>query len=337
MTGIKALADHLGISIGTVSRALNNKPDVKKATRARVLAAAAELGYAPNQSGRNLRKGKTNAVGFMFEAGDPGAHGGDNFFLSVVASAQSVFKARNIDLVMLPCGPDETPVDYLKRMVARRFVDGIILTATTRDDPRISYLERTGIPFVALGRSTSGTRYRWIDLDFEGAAREGVRLLARHGHRRLAVAIPESDANLGYVFRDAFLDALVENGLDPQPDLVFRVESSEQGGLDLSEQLLARDPRPTAVLLSYELMAIGLYHGLQNAGLKPGDDLAIVSLRESPQIRFLSPALPSFRLDLHGLGAELAQALLDEMQNRDVPRKTSQGMLWPFEALPKLT
>ena len=93
MVGIKRLAEHLNISIGTVSRALNGRPDVNDETRKRVLEAAAELGYVANQSGRNLRQGNTNAIGFMIESGVDTAGNSDNFFLGVFDGVRKV--ARN--------------------------------------------------------------------------------------------------------------------------------------------------------------------------------------------------------------------------------------------------
>ena len=93
MKGIRRLADHLDISIGTVSRALNGRPDVNEATRQRVLEAAAQMGYVPNQSGRALRKGTTGVIGFMIETGAKTAADGDTFFLSVFDGVQTVLGA----------------------------------------------------------------------------------------------------------------------------------------------------------------------------------------------------------------------------------------------------
>jgi DNA-binding LacI/PurR family transcriptional regulator len=91
MKGIRRLAQHLDISIGTVSRALNGRPDVNEETRKRVLEAAGELGYVPNQSGRSLRQGTTNTIGLMMESSAQTVENSDNFFMGVVDGAQSVF------------------------------------------------------------------------------------------------------------------------------------------------------------------------------------------------------------------------------------------------------
>ena len=153
MKGIRRLASHLDISIGTVSRALNGKPDVNEATRKRVLEAAEALGYVPNQSGRALRKGTTGIIGFMMQTGTTITADGDTFFMSVFDGVQTVLGRHELDLVALLCSSEVDPQEYLRRIVGRGFVDGLIISATQRHDPRIEFLAARHLPFIALGRS----------------------------------------------------------------------------------------------------------------------------------------------------------------------------------------
>ncbi|ACM38527.1 MULTISPECIES: LacI family DNA-binding transcriptional regulator [Rhizobium/Agrobacterium group] len=335
MKGIHQLAKHLDISIGTVSRALNGRPDVNAETRRRVLEAAEELGYVANQSGRSLRKGSTNVIGLMIESGKDNADNSDNFFFGVMDGLQTVFARHNLDLVLLPCPADEDPLEYLQRMVARRLVDAMIISATQRVDKRIDLLIKTKIPFVTLGRSTSGGSHTWIDLDFAGVANSAVDRLVSKGHRRIAIAAPCTDINLGTVFTDAYQAALERNGLAFDPALVLRAKSSESGGYSVGSELLALDPRPTAIILIYELMAIGLYRRLAEAGVIPGRDMAVIGFREAPRARFLQPALTCYRLSLEDLGVELAETLLASMPDyAETYRTHARNRLWPLELVP---
>lgn len=314
MKGIRRLAEQLNISIGTVSRALNGKPDVSEDTRKRVMEAAAAMGYVPNQAGRALRKGNTNAIGFMIASDAGGTSGyGDTFFLDVFAGVQDVLSRHHLDLVVLPCPYDDDPTEYVRRMMARRMVDGLIISATRRKDSRIEILNRAGIPFVALGRSTTPGNHPWLDLDFEGVANQAVDRLVAAGHRRIAAAVPSNDINLGFVYLDGYRSALARHGIAYDPGLVLRVASSEQGGYQLGHEMLSMPERPTAVMLIYEMMAIGLYRRLTEAGVRPGRDIAVVSFRESALSRFLSPTLTSFRISLRTVGVALAEALLASM------------------------
>jgi len=335
MIGIKALAEHLNISIGTVSRALNGRKDVNPETRKRVLEAAEQLGYVANQSGRSLRQGTTNAIGFMIESGPETAANNDNFFLGVIDGLQGALTRHGLDLIVLPCATDEEPHAYLERMVARRLVDGVIISATQRSDRRIDFLTRSKLPFVALGRSATPGNYPWIDLDFEGVASRAVDRLVANGHRRILAALPSNDVNLGFMFLDGYKAALARHKIPFDPALVIRTRSTEQGGYLLGDELLRMSEPPTAVVLIYELLAVGLYRRLREANLLPGRDLAVVGFRESPVTRFVSPTLTSFRLSLRELGIALAESLLATMPAfaEAYPLGVTHR-LWPMELVP---
>jgi len=334
MKGIRHLARHLDISIGTVSRALNGKPDVNPETRKRVLEAAEELGYVANQSGRALRQGRTGVIGFMMQTGSEITGQGDIFFMSVFDGVQTVFARHRLDLVALLCSSEEDPHDYLRRMVSRGFADGVIISATRRHDPRIDFLAKRNIPFVTLGRSLTDAGQSWLDLDFEGMAEASINRLIAQGHRRIAVTRPHDDINLGYVFVDKCRETMARNGLNLEDDYVFRSTPSEAGGYQIAHDLLSLKERPTAIVLVNESIAIGLYRGLQEANVMPGRDIAVIG-RHSPNSNFLSPRLTSFRLSLHDLGEALAEALLAMMPNyiNLYPHGTTRKV-WPMELVP---
>ncbi|QQA43821.1 substrate-binding domain-containing protein [Pelagovum pacificum] len=310
MAGIRQLAERLDISIGTVSRALNNKPDVKKETRERVLKMALEMGYRPNQMGRALRRGSTNTIGFVMEIGNPSALGGDNFFMGLLDSVQEVLAKSGFDLVLLPCRSADDPIEFLQRQIARGVADALVISATRRHDPRIELLLKTGTPFLALGRSETKGDYPWIDLDFEGVAGQSVRRLAAMGHNRIAIAMPRRSVNLAHLFLQGYRSAVADLGLDPDPDLVQRVSSSENGGMALANRLMSLDIPPTAVILAHELMASGLYDGLQQGGLRPGHDMSIIGFRQNPQLRYLRPSLACHALSLQALGQAVGRRVL---------------------------
>ncbi|MCT7377117.1 LacI family DNA-binding transcriptional regulator [Chelativorans salis] len=338
MVGIRRLAQHLDISIGTVSRALNGRPDVNAETRRRVLEAALELGYAPNQAGRSLRKGSTGVVGFMMQSGSEITGDGDTFFMSVFDGVQAVFARHNLDLVVLLCSSREDPDAYLRRTVARGFADALIISATRKQDPRIDFLAERHIPFIALGRSQSDVDHPWIDLDFEGLARIGIDRLVAQGHRDIAIAAPADDANLGHIFVETAQNTLATHGLPLPPHRLLRSPPNEAGGYAMAQKIVAMSDRPTAILLVNETTAIGFYRGLHDAGLAPGRDIAIIGFRESPQAKFLSPPLTCFRLDLHALGEALAEALLATMPayKEQYPLGTVRR-IWPMELVEGLS
>jgi DNA-binding LacI/PurR family transcriptional regulator len=317
MRGIARLAKELGISTGTVSRALNGRPDVNEATRELVLATAKRLGYAPNQAARALALGTTRSVGFMMDLDRETAASSEYFFMGVFDGVQSVLTDHGFDLLVLPRPTKLNALAYLERYVARGVFDGMILAATQRIDPRIELLEAAGTPFVTLGRSSSGKDYPWIDLDFEGVARLAIDRFVAAGHRRIAVTLPLGAINFGPIFERAYRDALKHHGLPFDPALVFTTGRNEAAGYDLVDSMAAVPDPPTAVLLIFETVAIGIYRRLAELGRMPGRDLAIIGFRDEPTVRFLTPSLTCFSAPLHDLGEDLARALLERLSASD--------------------
>lgn len=317
---IRELAKHLNISIGTVSRALNGRPYVDAVTRARVLAAAAQFGYAPNFAGRSLRQGTTGMVAMMLPNNGNGVVVADTVFMIVLEGLRRFFSAQKLDLLVLLTSPDDKDFSYLRRITDRRLVDGVIIADIQQQDPRIEYLLAKKVPFVAYGRSQTPGRYAWVDFDLEAATIAAVDRLVRQGHRRIALGTLSTDVNYGSVVETTFLKSLARHGIEHDDALTIRVEPSEQGGYVFGDRWLRFEKRTTAVLLADELMAIGLFKRLTEAGLAPARDVAVVAIVEEPGARYVRPEVTRFTVDLQSLGVRLGEALLLEMQdNRQAP------------------
>ncbi|MFN3273997.1 MAG: LacI family DNA-binding transcriptional regulator [Paracoccus sp. (in: a-proteobacteria)] len=324
---IKGLAQHLGLSIGTVSRALNGKPDVNPQTRERVLDAALKLGYRANASGRSLRRGSTQTVALLMETGQADVRGGDNFFIRIIDKMQERLATADHDLIVLPVNSGSDPVEFLRRTIARGTTDAIVVTATRAHDPRITMLQDSRMPFLAFGRSQVPGDYAWVDLDFDGFLRESMRALAALGHRRIAISIPKSDSNIGLLLTRAYRTLCDNLGLVHDPELVIAAESTEYGGNKLVREHLHHPDRATALVLHYEMMAFGAYSALRDAGLVPGPDLSIIALRQSQQMRFLDPPVSACPIDVEGLGRRLADETLRVIRGE----RPNAALVWPAE------
>lgn len=329
MTDIRTLAEHLKISIGTVSRALNNKPGVNPETRKKVLDAATRLGYVANQSGRSLRRGSTNSIGFVIETGEPANLSGNNFFFIIVDAMNATLGQHGYDLVILPSHSADDPVEFLQRAIARGTVDAIVITATRQRDSRIALLTQSAIPFLTFGRSETPGIYPWIDFDFEGVARQSVATLAAAGHRHIAVALPNTGATLGVLFKRGYLAGLQDAGIETQDGFIISVESSEAGGYEFGNQIAAMKQRPTAVLICSEIATVGFYGAMSNAGLGIGRDISVIVFRDNPQVRFLQPPPACFHADLSKLGQSLAQMVMELVKDPAGAARES-NKIWPM-------
>jgi len=328
---IRDLARHLNISIGTVSRALNGRTDVNAETRRRVLEAAAKLNYAPNQSGRSLRKGTTHAIAFLLQP-QPGEHQyGEPFFVPFMRGLQAGFAARGLDLITVmdePGGDQER----LRRIVEARWADAVVLAWTRRVDRRIEYLSEVGFPFATLGRSSSGGRtYPSLDLDFVRAGEEAVVRLAARGHTRIAAVSPPAELNFAHLFRQGYRKGLRQAGLPLASSLIATDEASEAGAHRAAMALMARTDPPSAILFTNDAMALGGYRALADLGLRPGRDVAVMVVVDSPLCGYLSPALTGFGVRLEPLGRRLAEMLLAAMPQyaaTEGPRVIQE--VWPL-------
>lgn len=334
--GIRDLAARLGISIGTVSRALNGRPDVNPATRQRVIDAARDFGYVPQQSGRSLRKGTTHSVGLLWEIPGGREAYGEPFFLSLFSGTQEVLAQNDYDLVIMldqpkaaVCGGD--PLARLRRIVQRRQVDALILPWTRTEDPRLDFLAETGIPFVALGRSLSGGAHPWIDLDFESAGQMATERFMAAGHRRIALGVPADSLMQKRFFVAGYRRALEAAGLTVDERLIAEGTVTPAGGYDVANAVLAQDPRPTAIIAIDTSMAVGVYRRLAELGLRCGADIAVLGgVHDTPISEFLVPALTCFSLDTTALGRRLAEVLLATLDRRTTPDVERLGELWPL-------
>jgi len=312
MTGIKDLAQHLGVSIGTVSRALNNKIDVNQETRERVLKAAQELAYVPNQAGRSLRQGNTGLIGFILETDPEGMMQGDLFFIRVFDGMQSVLSEYGLNLMVMMSPSSEQSDEYLKKIVARGLADALVLSATRRVDQRIDFLSDQNVPFVTLGRSQTDRGQPWLDLDFEGVVVHAIDRLVAQGHKRIALVVPEKDLNYSTVMQTAYKKQLEKYGLTFDPSLVIEINPGENSGVALASLVLEMENRPTAVILSDQLHPFGLYRGLADRGLVPGRDLAMLGV-SARLASVLSPNLTHYRFKLFDLGQRIAHALIHRL------------------------
>ena len=330
--GIRELARQLNISIGTVSRALNGRGEVNPQTRIRVQEAAERLGYVPNQSGRTLRQGSTRSIALMMRISSDRMASGETFFMGLSEGLQDTLAPLGLDLVLLPSGPSHDMFEFLRRAVERQIADGFIVTDTQRTDPRIDYLIRRRIPFVALGRSLSGGPHPWVDLDFEGVVDDAVARFVKAGHRRIALGLSVRAVNNRVVAEEAYRKALAGHGLPFDPALVLRVPNAEGGGQELGSAVLALPDRPTALFVARETLAIGLYRRFAEAGLAVGRDLSLIGFRRNPSCQSLTPALTCYDLSLQKLGARLADILVAEIAGREEAAAPQE--LWPMHLVP---
>lgn len=329
--GIRKLASELQLSIGTVSRALNDRPDVNPETRARVKAAAALAGYVPNQSGRSLRSGRTGIVAAVIPSRDFSTSSDSGLF-SVLEGARRRLREHALDLIVLFRGPDEEPLENLRRIVQRRIADAVIISQTAAADPRLAYLKAAGIDYVAFGRSAGIDGYPFVDFDVEAMAAEVARLFAADGHERVALAASAARLNYERLIFDALRAQLARLGRDPQAVAWLPLHA---GTITDDTRAVFEEAAPTAVLVAHECFAAALYGELAGRGLEVGRDVSVVCTFPTLDTRGLLPALSHFEADLEGVGTALAERLIALLPDAPPELAVPVATLVPLRFVPR--
>jgi LacI family transcriptional regulator len=267
------LANHLGMSKTTVSRALNGYPEVNVRTRERVLKAAREVGYQPNPMARSLALGRTNVFGIIYpllptDLGDP-------MFLDVVAGMSAALEAVSKNLIIAPVSPAAEQPSY-QQIVRGRRVDGLVVGRTLVHDERIAFLSKAKFPFVAHGRTELNAPYAWFDYDNEAGVRMAMERLLGLGHQRVALISAPLELNFARQRKDSFIASMAAAGLDADPRYLIANTLDRRSGYQAMQQLLACTPRPTAVIVDNHLSGAGAVRALLDAGIAIGKEISVI-------------------------------------------------------------
>ena len=278
MATLKDIARELGLSPATVSRALNDYPEVGRETRARVRETAERLGYAPNLMARRLVGGRSGLIGAVFpKSGDLAI---DPSLIEIVAGLSECLAARDLDLV-LHVDPGGEPLDTYRRLVARNTLDGFVVSAPRRDDERLAFLRRRNVPFVVHG--PAGPDDALYDIDNRAVGRIAVEHLVALGHRDIAFLNGPEPLAYAQDRLIGFREAIAAAGLRARADLLRHDEPTHAAGERLGAQLFDMEgDRPTAVLCSSTFIASGVYAAAFKRGMGIGTDVSVISHDDAP-------------------------------------------------------
>jgi LacI family transcriptional regulator len=303
---LRELASSLGLSITTVSRAIDGYPDVAAATRERVRRAAEAANYRPNAAARRLRLGTAETVAMVLP-GDPG-HFDEPLYMQLLTALGERLDNAGLDLIVLAARTPAEETAVYRRLVEARRIDGLIVARTRVIDERVHYLSRAGVPFVAMGRIENGAAYAHVDGDGEAAFRQATERLLALGHRRIAHIGSPAEFMFSKLRKRGWCSAMMAARKAPAP--FIETSPTEEGGLVAARRLLAAQPRPTALLCATDRIAIGAMRAVKEAGLAVGCGVSVVGHDNLTASQFTDPALTTMELPIARVGARLAEILI---------------------------
>ena len=311
---LKSLSKALGLSMTTVSRALNGYSEVSPRTRMRVTEMARELGYTPNAQARRLTSGRTESVGFVLSDFD--VYYDDPYFAQLLAGLGRGLTRADYDLAISANPAQKDALFGYRRLVEEHRVDGIVLDRTLCDDPRIDYLLARRMPFVTLGRDLRCAEHAFLDMDAEAASRLAVRRLVELGHRRLALIGPPDRYNFAHLRILGFRRALVEAGIPAGSCHIRDTGVAEAGGYLSTVELLRSESAPTAIVCMDDLTAMGAMRAAREHDLEIGTDLSIIGYNDISVATVIDPPLTTLHVPIRKVGERLAEMLLGQIAGR---------------------
>jgi LacI family transcriptional regulator len=303
----RSVARAAGVSVSTVSRALNGYDDVNADTRKRVQEAAEELGYRASHAAATLRRKQSDTVTFMVSK--PWTKFVDPYFLGIIDGLELALTANGLDLQVTMARDFDAELSVIRRAVERDRSDALIFARTRPEDERIDWLQERGLPFITVGRTLKNT-HSFVDRDQVKIGRDAVRRLAALGHKRIGHLTTPLRYTYTHLTMQGVRDGLEIAGLHYDPQLDVECFLSRKTGEEAVTELFMRGQRPTALVCGNDLIAISAMDGLRRLGLTPGEDVALIGCDDIPVAAHVRPALTTFNLDLEALGIKLGQMMV---------------------------
>jgi LacI family transcriptional regulator len=316
MVTIKDIAREVGLSVTTVSRALSDHDDVSDATKTRIRAVAHRLDYHPNSAARSLQNSRSNALGLVIPLTLHRTY--DAFWLEFIGGMAAVCAQTGFDLSLAAATGSPDVPETFRRWVRGRRVDGLVVCDVRIEDPRITYLTRHGVPFVAFGRTMGEADYSYVDVDGATGVLQAVLHLTRLGHRRIAYLGVDPAFGFSQFRLMGYQEALARAGLPYDPELV-REGLTDATAPGAAARLCSMAKPPTAVFAAVDFLALDLLRSARSAGMSVPADLSIVVFDDNLPVQQAEPPLTAVSQPNRRLGEEAAGLLIDRVAHPNAP------------------
>ena len=308
---INDVAYAAGVSITTVSHALNGKGRISQETRERVAEVAADLGYRPSASARSLAGGRSGIIGLSFAAipGQPATFGAFGFFNDLLPAATATALDIGYALVTFPDVAEAT--DRLARLEP----EGCIVVDPTRGQPMVEFARRTSTPLVTVGRVPDGGDEPFVDNDHHAAARMAIEHLREQGARRIAIISPGPEYSYTADGVEGYERACSELGIEAVVEYA-EGDLAEGDGYAAAQRLLDSDEPPDGIYTMLDRLGRGAIMAAESLSVKVPADLKVVASTDSDVCDRAEPTLTTIDLKPEELGASAVRSLVAKMKDR---------------------
>lgn len=310
---LKTIADICGLGVPTVSRALNNSPEIGEETKRRIRQIAEQVGYIPDRAGVRLRTGQTLMISLVFRISP------DNQMSRLIPSIARALLSTRFQIAITPALSHEEGLHAIRQVVEGRMADAVIFNETLIDDPRTAYLLEKGFPFATHGRSNLSHLHAFYDYDNGAFAEQAAQLLQRRGRRSLWLLGPPQERHYG---RDTLVTAKKvagELGLQFGEITDTTISGSIEDMQQAARQAVAQHPERDGFVCSSDIAALALASALTEAGRKIGEDVDVIAKGTRRFLGMANPAIIVIEEDTQRSADFLARAVLQAINQPNLP------------------
>ena len=322
---IKDIAKICGVGVSTVSRAINNHPDINPATREQIKKVIEEYGYIPNNSARNLKRTESNAVAILMKGIT------NTMFSQMIKVFDAKLKRNKLSMIVQQVGYEEDEVAVALELIKEKRLKGIIFLGANYYHPE-GEMDKINVPFVlstvgAIADDPDSTRFSHVTVDDKKESYRATEYLIRKGHRKIAIISAEDlDSSVGRLRMEGYREALKDYNIEVNPRLICRVSDelehyTMENGYFTTRKLLESGEFFTAIYATSDAMAVGAYRALREAGLKIPDDVSVMGFDGNEIGDYVHPKLSTIEQPVTYL-AEMTFNLLQDMMDGQCGNKT---------------
>ena len=316
---INDIAKKVGVSVTTVSRALNDFNDVNKDTKELIKQAAIEMNYTPNVAAQRFQKKRTDTIGLILPTFGP--RFSDPFFSEFIAGIGNYAANFSYDLLVSTRTPGNEETKAYQLMVQSHRVDGLIIVRTRQQDERIAFLRSVNFPFVAFGRIEGEMDFPFVDEDSVFGMNLIAEYLHKMKHERIACITPPENLMFAKYRVEGLSLKLQDLGISLNPALVRTGDLTQRSGYEHACELLDLPNPPTAIVACNDLMAFGAMSAAQDRNLVIGVDVSITGFDDIPMAAYSHPALTTVHQPIYQIGSKVCELLINKVRNFPIQDK----------------
>ena len=318
---IREIAKQARVSTATVSRVINRVPTVNAQLAKRVWNVIDELGYYPNTQARALVSGRSRIFGLIIsDITNP-------FFPEIVHVFETLAVQRHYEILLTSTENDPNRMKSAVRRMIERRVEGVAILTFGMEEPLLEGLTVRNVPLVFVDVGPDRPRISNIKIDYLHGIRQAVQHLAAMRHEKIAFITGPLRLKSATARRHAFLQSMQEIGLGPEMDLIIEGNHTMEGGMQAFSQLLALPDRPTAVMCSNDMTAIGVMRRSHEAGISIPKDMSVIGFDDIRLSQFVIPPLTTIQMSQAELARLAFNALMTDVERETPPPNGSEYTL----------